>query len=1251
MALGGDAILQQVLASVADVREALTQERKERVASEATLEAAVEAKHRGHAGVLGTLRGKVEALEVSAAGAPWLGEVEAMRREMRGMAQRVQELEARQEPLQKHNTRYIEDLDLQLQALREQGAADRVRSEQQIVALSEAIERGLESTDAAIAEGWDELRKSLAAPTGTAPAAPGAPVGSTPISTPRAGGGRVIACPSPVVTNAYAPAGYPPLGGHAAASRAKGVTDALVSAVAQQCERAVNPVKRELFDALRQELGASVDCARRELDALVAGARSVTPPQHDEPMFAAAAGSSLATLESKVAGVEAALAAQGELIHEVDDALQAAKTRAQNDFTFFDDRLNDVGEGLAHLDNRVGADVAQVLDRVGYLEEAHGGVEEGMRAHAAALEDLDSTMQNAHASVMDITAALEQHGVRADDLERGFAEFAAGVQEGTAQQLTALDGRLREEVNGAVQRGVLLEAKLETELTEVSARFADAQQVINQMEEDLKVKYDNVDEFIATLDDGLRAVEGILEQHHGELIAVSTVLSENEVAKAEPAPPKPPLAPGNPGKYSPAQGDASLTSTASLLKFQRFNEAREDNIQKYCECRFDELTERLDGVQRDAAAAVHEGVERLARDTDARFKQQAEAAQQRAAQQELQAETAGHKVQQFERAQAHLTEQLAALQTDMYAQTAAAARQCDDKLQAAASGMRASVDAVKTSLRQTATDMSQALENHVAEAAEKAHQASAQVHEVHGRVTDVQNGLSGLKIRVEQLVVDVEELNDGEFAAAKRRTEKNKTTIAELRSGIENLESAVNDVRREQAQDIAETERKLRAVIDELEPALAGGALDDGTAARLSMLEAKVEECVVSVTDLEQLHVDSEGRVTASASGLLQRVESLEEAYAEQHDSVHKQIQEVAGAVEEVEQRIDGVEDELVRTSVKERIDAMQLASPPRIRPHASPTSPTSPTGDAAQPLLSPGQAGRRPLSERIAEIEKAGSGRNSPTSPTGSHASSRLREAVERLSSPRRAAAVAAAEQGADPLSDPLLATPLTPASKKRISFNNQQPQYHRTGSGGAPQDLQARVDELVDEVARLRRADRDHREAVGRLEMAVLKHGGGGGGGGIRDPVVQDKYNKLEADLRVLRAAIPSDAASGEIRVLKKRVELIEDALFRIGAFGPAASPAAAAPRTPLRDYPPSAANRVHSIPAAPHQSPMVSPRRNRHLANPSAMAVSSIGAINAAAAGAARSPGLGKRFYPYDPASPTSPMGEDYMAGLLD
>eukprot|EP00754_Rhynchopus_humris_P003186 Rhum_TRINITY_DN11707_c0_g2::Rhum_TRINITY_DN11707_c0_g2_i1::g.46382::m.46382 len=399
-----DALLHQLTESMADVRISVSQERKERVAAMNALDTTSHGKHKAAAQQLTQLGTKVNSLELVVSrlqaavsthaygGSDAVtGEVLAMRQEMHALQQRVADMEQRGGggggPLSAPRTPsggggaggagldqflqqsrgFMDDVEQQLRHLKDGAKHDKLRAEQQIAALSDAIERGLAEAQDAPAFLLEELRRVF--------------------------GCEASGSPATVV-----------------AQKAREVCDAVGEAVAGQVERAMGAMRQEVTTAL----------AARNEDLLLSIGGDITGMTGR----VRAAEEELQRVDGRLHGVDEALGLAGHRWQQDVGAVDARVRALEEEGAAAAGRLHVLEEELRVTEERCSAADASLESHTEALRAMEATLE---RAHAA-VTDITSAVNTEQQATDDVVGQLREHEARLAAVDAAAAAAAAGAQ-------------------------------------------------------------------------------------------------------------------------------------------------------------------------------------------------------------------------------------------------------------------------------------------------------------------------------------------------------------------------------------------------------------------------------------------------------------------------------------------------------------------------------------------------------------------------------------------------------------------------------------------------------------------------------------------------------------------------------------------------------------------------------------------------------------------------------------------------------
>ena len=653
-----DALLHQLTESMADVRISVSQERKERVAAMNALDTTSHGKHKAAAQQLTQIGTKVNSLELVVSrlqaavsthaygGSDAVtGEVLAMRQEMHALQQRVAEMEQRGggagpsaprtpsggaggaggaglDQFLQQSRGFMDDVEQQLRHLKDGAKHDKLRAEQQIAALSDAIERGLAEAQDAPAFLLEELRRVF--------------------------GCEASGSPATVV-----------------AQKAREVCDAVGEAVAGQVERAMGAMRQEVSTAL----------AARNEDLLLSIGGDITGMTGR----VRAAEEELQRVDGRLRGVDEALGLAGHRWQQDVGAVDARVRALEEEGAAAAGRLHVLEEELRVAEERCSAADASLESHSEALRAMEATLE---RAHAA-VTDITNAVNTEQQATDDVVGQLREHEARLAAVDAAAAAAAAEAEASRAELQASVERVLQEEVAAHVERFGegeqelaermnSLDGKLERELTEVSAklgqtselvcsverRFTEGSRALEEglrsigdavqtQEKDSTDRYKTVDSFLTQLDDSLRQVE----QQQQYLSQMSLPASSAHHSSR--------LHPGN------RAGSAGSTHHRDDVPPPAGSpRASDSTLRHYADRRFNELNARVQEVEEAARRLVEGRVETcLGRVHECE-------------------ENTRQKMQFFERSQEHLSEQLGALQSEGLSTSGKLSRLVDEKLSA-----------------------------------------------------------------------------------------------------------------------------------------------------------------------------------------------------------------------------------------------------------------------------------------------------------------------------------------------------------------------------------------------------------------------------------------------------------------------------------------------------------------------------------------------------------------------------------------
>ena len=424
-----DSLLHQLTDSLADVRVSVTAERRDRISGMSQMESGSQVKHKAAAQQINALATKVNSLElvisrlqsvVSSQTLPQQdgGEYAALRQEMHAMQARIHELETGANPVHsralsppkfsgesgmtqhtldhflQQSKDFMDEVEVQMRHIKDTQKNDRARADQQAVALSESIERGMNEAFSGHAHILEELR-------------------------------RVFLCEAslhPMSTTA---------------TKAREVCDAVGVAVAGQVERAMGAFRQEIESTVVEEtqqlFSVSVDNLKGAVAAEIQGMGAQLGAYDDVTAGLSAKFSALeGKLERELTGVSGKLNESHEILEK---RFTENYMMVDNFMTQFDDSLRHLDEVKAteeSIREKVSTAEKLLSERLVEVERAVvGRCEETAEACSVTKETLIQETQ----SILDTFKAEMQSDVQALVVEQEHTRA-------DADRLNILDGKV-----------------------------------------------------------------------------------------------------------------------------------------------------------------------------------------------------------------------------------------------------------------------------------------------------------------------------------------------------------------------------------------------------------------------------------------------------------------------------------------------------------------------------------------------------------------------------------------------------------------------------------------------------------------------------------------------------------------------------------------------------------------------------------------------------------------------------------------
>eukprot|EP00659_Diplonema_papillatum_P022768 gene22768-34885_t len=520
-----DGLLQQLTESLADVRVSITQERKDRISGLSAVESASQQRQKAAASqiaqlitkvdscelVLGRLQAQVQGQIPPGALAPLHdgsasdSEVITLRREVSNLSQRLADLEAsgitsrmaqhhdrltspaRQSPAGfagqpgslataqanldlffEQSKEFMDGVEAQIKHVKETARNDRSRSEQQIIALSEAIERGMAET---VENTLEELKKALAPHPSNPPTSKARDVCAA-IGFSLSGQieQAVQQCNEAALDDLRR--AFSPHAASTASMVARDVCGAIGSAVTGQLEQALESMRIETENLVNSTAQIAQDSTLDDLrKAFLHGPSNTSGRARDV----------CAAIGTAVTGqLEQAL---DMLKEEIDNNIYAANQEL----------VHSVKADVASMTNKIlsvegtaETSLNGLSNRFKHGEEAMGGRVQELEAK---VDEMETALHRAHSSVTDITNAINTEQSVTDDIVAKLTAFEQAMPtlekkmaqevELVARQVKQAELEMREETDSRLDA---VDAKLERELTEVSAKIGSSHSTMGDLE-------------------------------------------------------------------------------------------------------------------------------------------------------------------------------------------------------------------------------------------------------------------------------------------------------------------------------------------------------------------------------------------------------------------------------------------------------------------------------------------------------------------------------------------------------------------------------------------------------------------------------------------------------------------------------------------------------------------------------------------------------------------------------------------------